>query len=91
MGNTMILGEVDLPEGILIILDPGLARFWRHNGDPKSPKKSDPRQYDLHIVEEHMIGSSIHYICMIAMIQRMQSSTLMPLQMNIIIELVLKY
>ena len=50
MANEVILGEVDSPEGILVIIDPGLARFWRHESDPASPRKSDPSEYDLEIV-----------------------------------------
>jgi hypothetical protein len=49
---TIELGEIDLPEGVLVILDPGLARFWRHDGDPASPRKADPEQCDLRIVGE---------------------------------------
>ena len=48
--NPVVLGEIDLPEGILIILDPGLTRFWRHEGDPRSPRRSDPAEFDLEIV-----------------------------------------
>jgi hypothetical protein len=32
MSTTCVVGEGDLPEGILVILDPGLARF-RLDGD----------------------------------------------------------
>ncbi|WAM25302.1 DUF2185 domain-containing protein [Myxococcus sp. NMCA1] len=45
----VLLGEVDLPEGVLVILDPGLARFWRHDAEPASPRKKDPAQYDLRL------------------------------------------
>jgi hypothetical protein len=48
--ETVALGEVDLPSGILVILDPGLARFWRHDGDPASPRRGDPAEVDLDIV-----------------------------------------
>lgn len=44
------LGEVDLPEGILVILDPGLGRYWRHDEVPTSPRKKDPEQWDLQLV-----------------------------------------
>ncbi|WP_255203270.1 hypothetical protein [Myxococcus sp. AM011] len=44
------LGEVDLPEGILVILDPGLGRYWRHDEAPTSPRKKDPEQWDLRLV-----------------------------------------
>ena len=38
--KTVHLGDVDLPDGILVILDAGLSRYWRH----------DPVQVDLEIV-----------------------------------------
>lgn len=41
------LGEVDVSDGVLVILDPGLARFWRHDAEPVSPRKSDARSFDL--------------------------------------------
>lgn len=40
--DPVLLGHVDLPEGILVILDPGLGRFWRGDGDPKSPRANAP-------------------------------------------------
>src|SRR5262245_53474048 len=43
------LGNVDLPTGVLVLLDPGLGRFWRHDGDPKSPRKTDAPEVDLEI------------------------------------------
>ncbi|MCE9672090.1 DUF2185 domain-containing protein [Myxococcus stipitatus] len=49
-GPRVLLGEVDLPEGVLVILDPGMARFWRHDGAPASPRKKDPAQWDLRLV-----------------------------------------
>jgi hypothetical protein len=36
----VLLGEVEVPTGILLVLDPGLGRFWRHDGDPHSPRRS---------------------------------------------------
>ncbi|RYZ44262.1 MAG: DUF2185 domain-containing protein [Myxococcaceae bacterium] len=47
---AVVLGEVDLPEGQLLILDPGLGRFWRHDAEPASPRKKDPAAHDLRIV-----------------------------------------
>ncbi|MFY1827976.1 immunity protein Imm33 domain-containing protein [Myxococcus fulvus] len=47
---TVELGHVDLPEGILVILDPGLGRFWRHDEPPTSPRKKDPEAWDLRLV-----------------------------------------
>lgn len=46
---SVVLGEVELPEGVLLILDPGLARFWRHDAEPASPRKKAPAEYDLRI------------------------------------------
>jgi hypothetical protein len=38
---------VDLPDGELVIIDPGLANFWRHAGNPASPLRRDPPCVDL--------------------------------------------
>ncbi|WP_434301534.1 DUF2185 domain-containing protein [Corallococcus exiguus] len=43
------LGDIDLPEGVLLILDPGLGRFWRHDSEPASPRKKAPAEHDLRI------------------------------------------
>ncbi|AFE07788.1 hypothetical protein COCOR_07873 [Corallococcus coralloides DSM 2259] len=43
------LGHIDLPEGVLLILDPGLGRFWRHDAEPASPRKKAPPEHDLRI------------------------------------------
>lgn len=50
MADRVLLGEVDLPDGVLMLLDAGLGRFWRHDQDPASPKRDAPREYDLRIV-----------------------------------------
>lgn len=47
--KPILLGHVSVPSGTMLVLDPGLARFWRHDGDPKSPRKSDTAEYDLQI------------------------------------------
>ena len=47
--EPVVLGEIDLPEGVLLILDPGLGRFWRHDAEPASPRKSAPAEQDLRI------------------------------------------
>lgn len=49
-GEPVLLGEVETPTGILLILDPGLGEFWRGDGDPRSPRESDPHHVDLRIV-----------------------------------------
>jgi hypothetical protein len=50
MIKPVVLGEIDLPSGVLIVLDPGLARFWRHDSDPRSPRRADGEDVDLAIV-----------------------------------------
>jgi len=44
------LGDVELPSGELMILDPGLGRFWRHDGEPRSPRAADPATVDVRFV-----------------------------------------
>ncbi len=48
--KAVLLGEIDVPSGELLILDPGLARFWKHDGDPCSPRRTDPEEFDLQII-----------------------------------------
>lgn len=48
--TPVVLGEVEAPSGTLLLLDPGLSRFWRHDGDPRSPRAADPPAYDLQVV-----------------------------------------
>lgn len=50
MSESVVLGEIDVPSGILVVLDPGLGRFWRHDGDPASPRRADPVAVDLAVV-----------------------------------------
>jgi hypothetical protein len=50
MIESIVLGEVDVPSGILLVLDPGLGRFWRHDGDPRSPNLADAECVDLGIM-----------------------------------------
>jgi hypothetical protein len=47
--TSVLLGHVDV-DGTLVVLDPGLARFWRHDAEPTSPGKRDPETFDLEIV-----------------------------------------
>src|SRR5579871_2892150 len=44
------LGEIDVSSGIVLIIDPGLGRFWRHHDEPRSPRRADPDRFDLAIV-----------------------------------------
>jgi hypothetical protein len=50
--RPVVLGEIDLPEGILVILDPGLGRYWRHDQAPDRPvkDKAGPPSCDLHVM-----------------------------------------
>src|SRR5262245_17299000 len=57
----VLLGEVEVPSGILLVLDPGLGRFWRHDGDPRSPRKADPKHYDLAIVGPDAVAAGKAY------------------------------
>jgi hypothetical protein len=56
--KPIVLGEVEVPSGVLLILDPGLGRFWRHDGDPRSPRASDPPADDLQIVGPDALAAS---------------------------------
>lgn len=57
----VLLGEVEVPSGILLVLDPGLGRFWRHEGDPRSPRQADPMQEDLAIVGPDAVAAGKAY------------------------------
>jgi hypothetical protein len=61
MTNPFVLGQIELPEGILIVLDPGYARYWRHDGDPASPRPRDPREWDLEIVGKDAVAAGRAY------------------------------
>jgi hypothetical protein len=56
-GEPVLLGEVETPTGVLLVIDPGLGRFWRGDGDPRSPRASDPEQVDLRIVGADAIAA----------------------------------
>ncbi len=56
-----IIGEVDVPSGILLILDPGLGRFWRHEAVPSSPRKGDREEFDLAIVGPDAVAAGRAY------------------------------
>jgi hypothetical protein len=57
----VLLGEVEVSSGLLLILDPGLGRFWRHDGDPGSPRKADPKHCDLAIVGPDAVAAGRAY------------------------------
>jgi hypothetical protein len=59
--ESVVLGEVDLPSGILLILDPGLGRYWRHDGEPCSPRAAAPQQFDLQIVGPDAVAAGRAY------------------------------
>lgn len=50
MSEPTLLGEITTPTGVLVVLDPGLARFWRHDAEPRSPRRADGEDVDLRIV-----------------------------------------
>ncbi|MEZ4324195.1 MAG: DUF2185 domain-containing protein [Polyangiales bacterium] len=50
MRTSVFLGDVDLPDGVLMLLDPGLGRYWRHDLEPVSPRRDETPEYDLRIV-----------------------------------------
>src|SRR5262245_23799538 len=57
----VLLGEVEVPSGILLVLDPGLGRFWRHDGEPRSPRAADPTYEDLAIVGPDAVAAGKAY------------------------------
>jgi hypothetical protein len=59
--RTVVLGEVELPSGTMVVIDPGLGRFWRHDGDPASPRQGDPPQSDLDIVGPDAVEAGRRY------------------------------
>jgi hypothetical protein len=50
MSESVVLGEISTPSGLLVVLDPGLGRFWRHSEEPRSPRRADGDEIDLRIV-----------------------------------------
>ncbi|MEM6991295.1 MAG: DUF2185 domain-containing protein [Myxococcota bacterium] len=61
MSTLVPLGHVEVPDGVLVIVDPGLGRFWRGRGDPRSPRASDPAQTDLEIVGADAVAAGVAY------------------------------
>lgn len=59
--NAVKLGEITVPSGELLILDPGLARFWRHDGEPSSPRESDVELFDLQVVGPDALEAGKEY------------------------------
>lgn len=59
--SQVLLGEVEVPSGVLLILDPGLARFWCGSGKPQSPRPDDPKYVDLQIVGPDAIEAGTNY------------------------------
>lgn len=56
-----ILGEIEVPSGIMLVLDSGLGRFWRHNEKPCSPRKGDPKCHVLAIVGPDALAAGKAY------------------------------
>lgn len=57
----VLLGEVEVPSSILLVLDPGLGRFWHHDGDPHSPRMAEPKHFDLAIVGPAAVAAGKAY------------------------------
>lgn len=57
----VLLGEVSVPSGTLLIVDPGLGRFWQHDAEPRSPRRSDPPLYDLEIIGPDALAAGRAY------------------------------
>ena len=57
----VLLGEVDLPEGVLLLLDPGLARVWRHDAEPAPPRKKDPPEFALRLTGPDAVAAGSAY------------------------------
>jgi len=57
---TVLLGEVELPSGILLILDPGLARYWCGADDPSRADGDEPCT-DLAIVGPDAVDAGRTY------------------------------
>jgi hypothetical protein len=61
MPESTVLGEINTPSGVLMVLDPGLSRFWRHDADPRSPRRVDGEQIDLKIVGPDAVAAGRTY------------------------------
>ncbi|MBO0867857.1 MAG: DUF2185 domain-containing protein [Micromonosporaceae bacterium] len=61
MSEPMLLGEINTPSGALVVLDPGLSRFWRHDGDPRSPRRTDGEEIDIGIVGPDAVAAGRAY------------------------------
>lgn len=57
----VLIGEVSVPSGTLLIVDPGLGRFWQHDAVPRSPRQSDPELFDLEIVGPDALAAGRAY------------------------------
>ena len=44
-----------------MVLDPGLARYWRHDGEPRSPRAEEPEEHDLQIVGPDAVAAGRAY------------------------------
>ena len=55
------LGEIDISSGIVLVIDPGLGRFWRHDDDAHSPRSVDPERFDFAIVGPDAIAAGKAY------------------------------
>ncbi|MFC0529888.1 hypothetical protein [Phytohabitans kaempferiae] len=53
--------KIDTPSGVLVVLDPGLGRFWRHTRDPRSPRPNDGEEIDLAITGPDAVAAGRAY------------------------------
>lgn len=47
--QAVLLGHVDVPSGILLIIDPGMSRYWQHDANPDDTKSTNIEMLDLRI------------------------------------------
>jgi len=61
MAESVVLGEINTPSGVLLVLDPGLGRFWRHGAQPCSPRRADGDETDIEIVGPDAVAAGRAY------------------------------
>jgi hypothetical protein len=61
MSESVVLGEINTPSGVLVVLDPGLGRFWRHGTQPRSPRRADGDEIDMGIIGPNAVAAGRAY------------------------------
>jgi hypothetical protein len=61
MSESVVLGEINTPSGVLVVLDPGFGRFWRHDAEPRSPRQADDDEIDMRIVGPDAVAAGRTY------------------------------